>query len=146
MSELSLDGNDIESGLADYFPRSFTNDPLIAERSTPTVWGRSYLRNLENALTFTSFKSRSKDRRASLNAVGEVWGGAFRELRTLLGQERTDRVLLAAWSAAEEPELRQIEPADFVQRILRALAADGEPDLTAQVREIFVRRGVALDT
>lgn len=83
---------------------------------------------------------------ASIQATIETWGGAFWDLRTLLGQERTDRLLLAAWSAVEEPALSRIEPANFAQRILRALAADRGPDLSREVREVFVRRGVSLDT
>ena len=143
VGDLSPAGTAIESGLADYFPCSFTKDPLLGEHSAPVAFDRPFIRNLDNTLTFTSVPA---DKRGVSQIVGEVWGGTFWDLRKLLGQERADRLLMAAWSAAEEPALDQIEPADFVQRLLRALAVDGGPDLTAQVREIFVRRGISMDT
>jgi hypothetical protein len=141
--DLSPAGMSIESGLADYYPCSFTDDPRVAESWAPTALNKPEVRNLDNMLSFFALTS---EQRAISQVVGEVWGGAFWELRTLLGQERTDRLLLAAWSAQEKPDLKQLKPADFVQRLLTSLAADGGPDMADQVRELFIRRELPLGT
>ncbi|MCP4627604.1 MAG: hypothetical protein GY850_29425, partial [bacterium] len=70
----------IKSGLADYFSCSFNNNALFGEKSA-AVYGNPYLRNLENSMNF----SDRSDRPYQLK--GEIWGGAFWELRGALGKD-----------------------------------------------------------
>jgi hypothetical protein len=75
-------GMSIESGLADYYPCSFTNDPRVAELWSSTALNKPEVRNLDNMLSFSAL---TPEQRAISQVEGEVWGGAFWELRTLLG-------------------------------------------------------------
>jgi hypothetical protein len=90
----------VESGLADYFPCSFRNDPelgrgVAAYLRARGVFDKPAIRNLENKLRLTDIPSP-----VILQQAGEVWGGAFWDVRRLLGAEAADRLLLLAWQTA----------------------------------------------
>ena len=128
--EWSYIARTIESGLASYYPASFTDDPYYGG------W------QLDNT---NSFDIGTPEPPVDVTVEREeikVWAGAFWEMRELLGQERADTTLRAAWRAQDSPNLSQLDRPDFVQRILSTLAVDGGPEVTEQVREIFARRGV----
>ncbi len=73
----------LESGLADYFSRSFAGSP--AYESLPE-------RTLANDL-----KIRSARDFADAHTVGLAWGAFAWDLREKLGTEATDRLLLEVW-------------------------------------------------
>ncbi len=87
----------IESGLADYYPCSFTNNPNLGEVTARVISpGQPYIRTLENNRNFNEFANIETSQFSYLGA--EIWGGAFWEIRVGLGQQAADSLLFAAWS------------------------------------------------
>jgi len=131
----TLVGREIQNGLADYYTGSSSGDPRLAEIFQPP-----YVRNLDNEATLSGLSDADiADIVARGGDMREVWGGAFWGLRSLLGQERADRVLRVAWS---ETDRMITSRSDFVERIITAAANDGEPDMSAEIRDLFVTRGL----
>jgi hypothetical protein len=114
----------IESALADYFPCSFANRPFFGE-IVAAVMGleRPYVRNLDNPRKFdetSEFEGEVHDR-------GEIWSGAFWELRSLLGRELADRLLAQAWKSMAWPIAEQDTTRNFIDALLlsaRKIASD----------------------
>jgi hypothetical protein len=118
-------------GLADYLTCSFNGSPLLAPGAAAALGegaGPGALRNLANDRSFATL-----DERADLFERAEVWGGAFWELRTLLGGD-VDELLATAWKAEPASES---EPVRFVRRVA-GLAGDRSGDVLA----VFERRGL----
>jgi hypothetical protein len=112
----------ISGGLADYFAASYANRPQIAEASAPVFQSNQpFLRNLDNDLKFDAAA------RLNIYSGGEVWGGAFWEIRTKLGQQVADRVLAQAWnSPAWQGDAARGADA-FVRAILAAAGDNAAP-------------------
>ena len=80
-----------ESALADYFPASFLGSSLIGEGLGPLFNLRtSYIRRLDNSLTYTSVDDEA-------HARGEVWAAALWTCRQELGQATVDTIPVKAW-------------------------------------------------
>ena len=82
---------EIESGLADYLPSSFTNDPLIGDGlgklfHLPT----SYLRDLSNTARYDTAQDES-------HARGEIWAAALWQCRAEIGADTLDKIVLQVW-------------------------------------------------
>jgi len=122
----------VESGLADYFPCSFRDDPglgrgVAAYLRARGVIDKAAIRNLENKLRLSDVPSP-----VILQNAGEVWGGAFWDVRHLLGAEAADRLLLLAWQAA---------PAgDDAERLFVRKICDLAGDQELAVTAVFRRR------
>lgn len=120
----------VESGLADYFSCSYRDDPELG-REVAGYLGhdRPVIRDLGNRKRLTDVEAPHV-----VQLTGEVWGGAFWELRQLLGQQSADRLLLKAW--AEAPA-----DADAAARFVQLVAelAGAEKDA---VHRIFEQRGL----
>jgi len=103
-------GYAIASALADYFPCSFNNKPVLASKSGLAI-------NLINKHTFD---------RISLEEVFTSyepelpWGGAFWELRQVLGQAKTDQLLSSIWASWYPSDPQRNIAGDFVQAIMKA--------------------------
>jgi hypothetical protein len=86
----------LEYGLADYFPSSFTNNSNfgweIWEALRKKNGTRVSNRNLDNHRLLTELDKSSE----GLDG-GNVWAGAFWQLRQTIGQVLSDKLLLAAW-------------------------------------------------
>ncbi|MEO0293370.1 MAG: hypothetical protein ABIN61_03995 [candidate division WOR-3 bacterium] len=67
-------------GLADYFPCSYLNDPLME--------GPNFSRNLDNDLMYEGIFGN--------HYYGQIFGGALWDLRSYLGQENADRLIIEA--------------------------------------------------
>jgi len=86
----------IENALADYFPCSFSNRPLFGEIVAVVMkLPRPYVRNLNNERTF----DETSETEGEEHDRGEIWAGAFREIRSLLGRDLADRILARTWRA-----------------------------------------------
>jgi len=130
----------VESGLGDYLPCSFKEDPLFAPQAVKafaalylSFAGRPALRNLENRRRFDDVPAGAPDQ-----DVGEIWGGALWELRTLFGRAEADRLAVAAWKETDDYG-DEIVDAAFARRLV-ALAGDRAADVEA----VFERRGLEL--
>jgi hypothetical protein len=128
----------IHSALADYFPCSFHGDPCFGRaaaqvyRSVSAEFSTECLRNLSNDRGVASLGSATTPHQA-----GEVWAGAFWELRESRGAPLVDRALLDA--CREVVPWPQPAAASFVDRLVDAL---GSPGNSSGVRAVFTRRGL----
>ncbi|HEY2423834.1 MAG TPA: hypothetical protein VGH55_07000 [Chthoniobacterales bacterium] len=71
--------------------------------------------------------------------LGEIWGGAFWELREKLGQTKTDKLILAAWQRLDPTNIEPNNAEFFINAILDAnqeLGVGADPVI---VREAFKR-------
>jgi len=131
----------VESGLADYFACSFNNDPLFGEQSIhmfrqyPGFEDKSAIRNLNNDRTFDEAAANPE-----IHNVGEIWGGAFWELRERLTQPVADKLLFSTWVAVRSFDAHGDFGVAFVQTLLETASGEQRRD----IRAIFRRRGLKL--
>lgn len=86
----------IESALADYFPCSFSNRALFGEIVAAVMkLPQPYVRNLNNERAF----EETSETEGEEHDRGEIWAGAFWEIRSILGRELADRILARTWQA-----------------------------------------------
>ena len=143
----SLEGLALESGLGDYFPCSFNDDPLLGEvvavklreKYGADSFPNPYLRNLDNHLRFDELGSNALQWH-----VGEVWGGAFWDIRRLLGATEADKLLFLTWTGLEPDAPVHLTPTSFVQKLLATHAATSPTNRRAEIEAIFEQRGVKL--
>ena len=128
----------IESGLADYFPCSFADRSYFGEIVAAVMnLGRPYTRNLYNSRKFDEtpeLEGLSQDR-------GEIWGGAFWELRSVLGRDLADRLLVRAWQSMAWPIAERETTRKFIQAVLlnaREIASDRQ---VTEISTTFRKRG-----
>jgi hypothetical protein len=142
--EGSKDHTGLESGLADYFPASFTGDPNfgkdiwpIFERHHPDFKVPS--RNLRNRhkLSEIVFDPNSQ------HANGTVWGGAWWELRETLGREALDRLLIAAWQSFQFADSAK-DIKVFPLEIIAQDSAINDGKHAHGIRQVFQKRGLSL--
>jgi energy-coupling factor transporter ATP-binding protein EcfA2 len=131
----------IESGLADYFPCSFSDNPLLGERAILVfremfgeAFNKAAIRNLATQRTFSELSDSEKK---VSQVTGEIWGAAFWEIRELLGKGMADKLLFSAWSALQPSDGQGDVAMNFVAKLLETEEnlAEGE-----QIRVIFERR------
>jgi hypothetical protein len=121
----------IWSGLADYLPCSFKGDPhfgaLSAHVFNEMSPGRHlpYIRNLDNS---RRVDKEEKEAPFFPQDIGEIWGGAFWELRELLEQDVTDRGLLDAWKALDSSGPMSNIPTLFVDKLIEVLPSTENRD------------------
>ena len=124
----------VESGLADYFPCSYRNDPELGREVAVYLRSRGYfdkaaIRDLRNSMRFADL-----DPHPVVQAAGEIWGAAFWEIRQVLGKDTADKVLLKAW--ADVPATDHAESL-LVQKIAELAGVQKQVVLAA-----FERRGL----
>ena len=136
----------ILSGLADYLTCSFNDRAKFGEKSAVALnrlYGRKvfkhgYLRTMENQRTFAELDSQ-----AEMHDVGEVWGSVFWAIRTLLGRNQADRLLLTAWKETPSQDDSPASFAAFAGKVV-ALARRDYAGYAADVLAVVQRRGLAL--
>jgi len=128
----------IQSALADYFPCSFKGDPCYgraaahAFRAAFKNFDDDCLRDLSTDRDVASLGSETTPQQA-----GEVWAGAFWQLRSTEGAARIDSALLKSCRGVVPwPERAS---SLFVDRLIDALGPSGE---SSRVRAVFSRRGL----
>jgi hypothetical protein len=117
----------IASGLATYFSYSFVDNP---SPDTPTAWDLTKQRPL------TDIKPTDL---SMLNDGTEIWGSTFWELRTMLGKDAADKLLLEAWFGLHAADVRADRGASFVRKLI-----DLEKTHEAEIRAVYARRGLSL--
>jgi hypothetical protein len=114
-------------GLKFYFVCSYGNDPYVGKSFYSLIGGvngqnRPYLFNLKDLKTFE--KDSGPDATEE-HHLGEIWGGAFWEIREKLGQHKTDKLILTAWKRLDAAK---IEPKNAEFFINALLDANKEPE------------------
>lgn len=144
-STLTNEQQAVESGLADYFPCSFNNDPQFGEKSFhlfqkyPGFEGKAAIRNLSNDRKFNEASANPE-----LHHVGEIWGGAFWELRQQLGQSTADKLLFSTWAALRFSDTPGNFNVSFVKKLLETAQSLEGGEQGGDIRAIFKRRGLKL--
>jgi hypothetical protein len=98
-----------------------------------------YIRNLKNTRKFTT--GRPKEPRISQDE-GEIWGGAFWEMRERAGKEATDKVLFVAWGGSWKNDPRGVE---FARHLVAVARSQQGEDLARSVKDVFLARGLDID-
>lgn len=118
----------IESGLAWYFPCSYLGNPNPSP--TSSSW------DLVKKRQFSELRPTVS---SAMNGGTQVWGGAFWELRMILGQSAADKLLFDAWFKLKPDEVKADNGASFVRKLF-----DLDPTHKSQIRAVFVQRGLPL--
>jgi hypothetical protein len=128
----------IESGIADYLGCSFLNNPRLGEIAAK-AFGQNlpYIRNMANDKKFDEVKGKSPD--FDFYAIGEAWSGAFWAMRTMLGRDVSDPIVVAAWRTMKWPNADAEKPLAFTTALLAAAGEKG-PDQVKTVRSILLGR------
>ena len=132
----------IQSGLADYLPCSFNGQPLFAAKAAPvfnrlfkeTVFPNGYVRRMDNDVALDLGQTT-----VAPHPVGEAWGGAFWEIRSLLGAGAADPLLLEAWKTSPSIDDTQAGWTAFAGAVM-ALAEARHAKEAPKVRAIFAKR------
>jgi hypothetical protein len=134
----------LESALADHFPCSFSNDASFGEKSAPELrklyghrFDKPYIRNLKNNRNFSAMSMRS-----SPQDVGEIWSGAFWEIRELLGQETADTLLFSTWVALRSSDTLNDPSSHFAHTLLETAQSLQGGTQTDHIRVVLERRGL----
>ncbi len=134
----------LESGLADYLAGSFDKRSDFG-REIWEIYRKRYpevqipSRDLDNRRSFSEIQVGKTE----LHDAGNVWGGAFWELRQALGQTTTDRLLVSAWrnfDVSKSATDVRVFPAEIIKQD-NALEAGQH---LQEIREIFHRRGLEM--
>ncbi|MDN0075101.1 zinc ribbon domain-containing protein [Crenobacter sp. SG2303] len=124
----------IESGLATYFPCSFNNNPRFAQINAAATWNLSKHRSFNELRAGIGF---------AMADGAEIWGGAFWEMRELLGQATADKLLFDAWFRLRAEEVGNDRGAAFVRQLLEVDRATGSTH-RAQIINIFAGRQLTI--
>ena len=129
----------IESGLADYFLCSFADRSYVGEIVAALMnLGRPYTRNLNNSRKFDETPelegSPPQDR-------GEIWGGAFWQLRFVLGRDLVDPLLAKAWRSMVWPIAERETAREFIDAVLSNAKEIASDQQIAEIRATFRERG-----
>jgi hypothetical protein len=128
----------IESALADYFPCSFADRAGFGEIvATVMNLGKPYVRNLKNSRKF----DETMEAGGLVQDGGEVWGGVFWEIRSVLGRDLADRVLARAWQSMAWPIAERDTPRKFIDALLVTAGEIGSDRQVAEIGKIFRQRG-----
>jgi hypothetical protein len=127
-------------GLKFYFTCSYLNEPLVGRRYYELT-GRSNAERRTGPL-FDLGKLKVLDRNPEPHHIGEVWGGAFWELREKFGRERADRWIYTAWRSLSSRQEHLDRPKYLVDRIVASATSDGGDVDPEMIREVFSRRNL----
>ncbi|MDJ0660140.1 MAG: hypothetical protein QNJ42_11715 [Crocosphaera sp.] len=128
----------IESGLADYFACSFLNTPYVGEKAIKVYDpNKPYIRTLSNNKNFDELKSLQPWNYPQ--SGGEVWGGAFWQIRTKLGRDVADSIIASAWLKFKIPTQDEQVPPEFVKMLLAETKAKS-PNQVEIVEKILRER------
>ncbi len=129
-------------GLASYFPCSFKNSSIFGDVSAGAhqeykAWDLSNDRKFAE-LQPSSHHSAEVDGR-------EIWGGAFWEVRHLLGREPADKLLFSAWTSVQPSfDLRTNPSSMFAKKIIEMVRSIEGGQRVNEVQAVFARRGMSV--
>jgi hypothetical protein len=130
-----------ESAMADYLPCSFLDDPKLAQRMAQALQlPAGYIRNLDNAMRLDA---GALAKYQVPHQMGEALGGAFWEVRRLIGKERADRALFEIWLSFKGADAKAFSASELGRRIL-AQVQQHDGASADRVRTALLGRGLAL--
>jgi len=132
----------LQSGLADYFPCSFSGRSEYGKEIFEAIAKRHpgitiLPRNLDNHRSFAEIHPGQTE----LHDEGNIWGGAFWQIRTSIGQAATDKLLLAAWENFQAPRANP-DLMTFPRELLKQDAVLYAGAHTQQVQSVLEQRGL----
>jgi hypothetical protein len=129
----------LENGIADYFSASFSDNPRLGSPQTARTLGvdRPFIRRLDNDLQYTPYRPGDQP-----HGYGEMWGGAFWNLRKALGSEPTDRILALAWQSMSWPVEESKTVGTFLKSLSDAAGKIAGQATIAKVRETLEARKI----
>jgi hypothetical protein len=137
----------IESGLADYLACSFLNNSRYgAVAAKVTNPDEPYFRNLANVENFSEFKARTEKTKRPVDPLfdgAKVWGALFWEMRSWLGRDVSDRIVVNAWREVTWPDDDATRPSAFSDALMAAAEREG-PEFEEKVRGILMGRNFPL--
>jgi uncharacterized protein YoxC len=133
----------IESGLANYFACSFKGSPSFGETTAMILKMPANSWSLQNQRRITELKPQAY---SILSDGGQIWGGAFWDLRQDLGQEVADKLLYRAWFSLSPSDVKSNDPSVFVRKILDADHTPEAAKHKEQIRMVFANRGLSLQS
>lgn len=141
---VGYDGLSIEYAISFYFPCSFANRPTLASFTAAVRKLKTpFVRNLENNRPFTLIGSIHNNEEALL--AGEIWGGAFWEVRNLIGQHLADQILAVAWRSMPRPTSMQDAHSKFIETLLSAAKSSASDGEQKKLRAALYRRGFPIE-
>ena len=132
----------IESGLANYFACSFKDSPSFGEATAAILKMPSNSWSLKNQRRITELKQNDY---SILSDGGQIWGGAFWDLREDLGKDVADKLLYEAWFALSSSDAKSNDPKIFVNKILDADRTLEAAKHQERIRTAFKNRGLSLE-
>ena len=128
-------------GLKFYFPCSYFKDPRIGKnyyaliKSGNDSGGNPYLYNLADFRAFEPGGSSEPHK------LGEIWGGAFWEVRNTISPDKADQIMLETWKSLHPPVKSAPGLArTFVEEIVKVskiVVPDSDPQI---IRQAFTKR------
>ena len=137
------DKTGLESGLADYFPSSFSGQSDFG-KDVWALYRKRYgdikiERNLENQRRFSEIKAGQTEE----HEAGNVWGGAFWQIRQAIGKPATDALLLQGWNNCDlKTSLSDLLA--FPRELLKQDDRLNRGKYSPQIKEVFRVRGLVL--
>ena len=98
---------------------------------------QGYIRNLDNNVKFSDLPPN-----APQQLRGEIWGGAFWEIRQLLRPEVADQLLFSTWKTMASSENLNDQGENFVRSLLEQAKSVEGGKYNDQIRSIFEARGL----
>jgi hypothetical protein len=126
-----------------YLVCSHLNTPYVGQNyysltgMPPPAASRGYLFDLSE---FRAFDKSGGERATEEHHLGEIWGGAFWEVRMKIGPEKADRLVFGAWGRLRPTPGELNKPAYYVEQLLAANSALGLEIDAKIIREAFARR------
>ena len=130
----------IESGLATYFPCSFTDSPMLGDKASADGKTISPPQDLRKRRNFAEI--HLSDWGSVQSDGSEVWGGAFWEIRQLLRAETADRLIATSWQAFTPG--KESAYASFGNALLANSRSIDGGSQTEAIKEVLKRRGLRL--
>ena len=122
----------VESGVADYFAASFLDSPVLGAVAAKVLMpGESYIRRMDHQRTY---REGPREGRSPIHGMGEIWGGAFWEMRERLTKDVFDPLLVTAWRASGS------STQEFLASLLQTARAKRSKNDAGIIREILERR------
>jgi hypothetical protein len=136
----SPDYHAVESGVATYFPCSFTGDPMMGDKASAAGKALMPPQDLRKHRNFSEI--RLGDWASVQNDGSEIWGGALWEVRQLLGRDAADQLVAGIWQSFSPS--KGAAYASFANKLLANSRSIEGGKYTEQIRKILDDRGLHL--